>query len=98
MLHRRPMDPSVCNHGGDPRDFRELLLTQHAGTHAPDVGRPDLSIQDLVLRDVADEQMRLRPQSGFNSLAWLLWHMTRGEDVGTNVVVAERSQVLDQGD
>ncbi len=78
-------------------DFRELFLTQHARTHAAKVGRPDLSTQDLVLRDVTDEQMRLRPQSGFNSLAWLLWHMTRAEDVGMNVVIAERPQVLDEG-
>jgi hypothetical protein len=28
-----------------------------------------------------DEQMRLRPRPRLNSLAWLVWHMTRAEDV-----------------
>jgi hypothetical protein len=40
----------------------------------------------------------MRPRPGFNSLAWLLWHMTRGEDVGINLVIVERQQVLDEGD
>jgi hypothetical protein len=79
-------------------DVREFFLSQHARTHAAEVGRPDLSTQDLTLRDVTDEQIRLRPRPGFNSLAWLLWHMTRAEDVGINLVIAERPQVLDEGD
>jgi len=79
-------------------DFRELFLAQHAQTHTAKVGRPDLSMQDLVLRDVIEEQMCLRPQSGFNSLAWLLWHMTCGEDIGINLIIAEQPQVLDEGD
>jgi hypothetical protein len=79
-------------------DLYELLLAQHARTHAAEVGRPDLSIQDLVLRDVPQEQMRLRPRSDLNSLAWLLWHMTRAEDLGINVIIAGRSQVLDESD
>lgn len=79
-------------------DFRELVLTQHARIHAAEVGRPDLSVQDLILRDVTDKLMRLRPRPGFNSLAWLVWHMTRGEDVGMNLVIAARPQVLDEGD
>ena len=45
-------------------DFHELFLTQHARTHTAEVGRPDLSVQDTVLRDVTDEQMRLRPRPG----------------------------------
>jgi hypothetical protein len=31
---------------------REMLLTPHARTHTAEVGRPDLSAQDLILRDV----------------------------------------------
>src|SRR3972149_5965750 len=41
--------------------------------------------------------MRARPH-GLNSLAWLVWHMARSEDVGINVVIAGRRQVFDEGD
>lgn len=77
-------------------DFREILLTQHARAHTAQVGRADLSIQDNVLRDLTDEQIRLCPQQGFNSLAWLLWHMTRVEDFGANFILAGRPQVFDE--
>jgi hypothetical protein len=79
-------------------DFRELFLIQHARSHTAEVGRPDMSTQDQILHGVTADQMRLCPRPGFNSLAWLLWHMTRGEDVGVNVIIAERPQVLDEGD
>jgi uncharacterized damage-inducible protein DinB len=78
--------------------FHELFLAQHAQTHTTEVGKPYLSTQDLVLRAVTEEQMRSRPQSGFNSLAWLLWHMTRAEDIGMNLIIKEKPQVLDKGD
>jgi hypothetical protein len=78
-------------------DFRDFFLTQHARVHAPEVGGPDLSVQDYLLNNLTDEQMRERPQPGFNSLAWLFWHMTRGEDMGMNLVIAGSPQVLDEG-
>ena len=71
-------------------DFRELFLAQHARAHAPELGHPDFSIQELLLRDITEEQLRARPLPGFNSLAWLFWHMTRGEDLGMNLVIARR--------
>lgn len=78
-------------------DFRDLFLAQHARAHAPEVGQPDFSVQDYLLRDLTEEHLRARPLPGFNSLAWLFWHMTRGEDVGMNLVIAGGPQVLDEG-
>ncbi len=78
-------------------DFRELFLAQHARVHAPEVGGPDFSVQEYLLRNLTEEQLRARPHPGFNSLAWLFWHMTRGEDVGMNLIIAGRPQVLDEG-
>jgi hypothetical protein len=36
-------------------------------------------------------------ENGLNSIAWLLWHMTRFEDVVVNTVLREAPQVLDHG-
>jgi hypothetical protein len=49
----------------------------------------------LLLSDVTDDQARMRPAEGVNSLAWILWHMARCEDMGVNVVVAGRPQVIE---
>lgn len=53
-----------------------------------------LLIDDL-LRGLTDDQVRGRPQPGVNTIAWLLWHMARIEDVGVNRFVADRPQVLE---
>jgi DinB superfamily len=66
-------------------DARELFLLLH--------GRlPDMTERLLV--GLTDEEIRRRPRPGANSVAWLLWHMARCEDVGVNGLVAERPQLL----
>jgi len=42
--------------------------------------------------------MRQRPHLRVNSIAWVMGHLTRVEDAGLNRFVAERPQVLDEGD
>jgi hypothetical protein len=46
---------------------------------------------------VSDDQMRQRPHPKVNSIAWNLWHLTRVEDATLNRFVADRPQVLDDG-
>jgi hypothetical protein len=54
-------------------------------------------VEDFVLAGLSDDQLRHCPREGQNSLAWLLWHSCRYEDVWTNTWVAGRPQVLDRG-
>ena len=82
-------------------DSMHLFLHQHAIAHSAEMageGECEWSFQDAVLEGFSDEQMRLRPQPGMNSVAWLIWHMARTEDVVMNLLVADRPQVLHEGD
>ena len=47
---------------------------------------------------VPEMLMRQRPHARVNSIAWVMWHLTRVEDAGLYRFVADRSQVLDEGD
>lgn len=76
-------------------DFRDVFLAQHGRAHAVEVSGADLSLQVVVLGGVTDEQMRHRPQPTTNSLAYVLWHMTRTEDIGLNTIIAQCPQVFD---
>jgi hypothetical protein len=78
-------------------DFRRVLLAQHGRCHALEVGGVDLSVQVVVLNGITDEQMLQRPAPSTNSLAYVLWHMTRTEDIGLNTIITERPQVFDAG-
>ena len=76
-------------------DARELFLTQHAAVHSAAVGGNKASAAERALGGVTDEQMRMRPREDLNSLAWLLWHIARAEDIIVNNVLAGRPQVMD---
>jgi len=54
-----------------------------------------MSAAERALGGLSDEQMRVRPREDLNSLAWLLWHIARAEDIFVNAVLAERPQVFD---
>ncbi|MDQ7844200.1 MAG: DinB family protein [Armatimonadota bacterium] len=76
----------------------EQFLRSHAIVHDLGVGAPEggFSLAHGRLRGLSEEQLRLRPQ-GWNSIAYLWWHMARSEDVATNVIVAGRAQLFDEG-
>jgi hypothetical protein len=80
-------------------DALALFRLEHARAHSAAVapeGGP-LWLEDAVTGDLTEDQLRFRPGGGANSLAWLLWHTARIEDMAVNVVLAGRAQVLDDG-
>ena len=52
-------------------------------------------VKDL-LEGLSEAQLRGRSHPGVNTVAWLVWHSARIEDVGVNRFVVDRPQVLDQ--
>jgi hypothetical protein len=72
-------------------DARSYFLSLHRYTHAE---QPGTLAGDILA--TAPEEMRLvRP--GHNSIAWLIWHIARGEDWGVNAMVAERRRGAGRG-
>jgi hypothetical protein len=66
-------------------DAIDFLVLQHERLHR--------QVERDFLHGLSEAQMRLRPY-GLNSIAWLVWHMTRCEDA-LNILMG-RSQVLDE--
>lgn len=73
-----------------------LFLHQHARTHSVAIAalEGEFSLEESAVRGLTEEQLRMRPH-GLNSIAWILWHIARAEDVATNVIVGNRVQVWD---
>ena len=76
-------------------DARDLFLDQHAVMHSAAVGGNKMSSAERTFAGLTDAQMRVRPREDLNSLAWLMWHIARAEDIIVNTVVAGRAQVFD---
>lgn len=76
-------------------DAIQVFLEQHAAVHAAEIsGRQAWSLQDEVLDGLSHAQIRTILRPGENSIAWLLWHTTRIEDITLNCLVFERPQLL----
>ena len=71
-------------------DARDLFLQQHAAVHSAAVGGNKMSFADRTFAGLSDAQMRVRPREDLNSLAWLMFHIARAEDVFVNTLLAGR--------
>ena len=58
-------------------------------------GQIHRAVADELLETLSDNQVRRRPHPAVNTIAWLVWHSARIEDVGVNRFIADRPQVLD---
>ncbi|MGA2488579.1 MAG: DinB family protein [Anaerolineales bacterium] len=73
----------------------DLFLSQHAMLHTAEMSHAGLwSFEDEILEGVTLQQMRQIPRNCDHSIAWILWHMTRIEDVTMNLLASGRPQVL----
>jgi hypothetical protein len=73
----------------------ELFLSQHAMVHSAAMSGSGLwSFEDEVWRGLDNENARQIPEASEHSIAWIMWHITRIEDITMNVLLAGRSQML----
>lgn len=74
-----------------------LWLRQHAMLHAAAMAQQGgWSFEDEVVEGLTEAQLRRQAGPGRTSIAWLLWHIARIEDVTINLLVAGHPQVLDE--
>lgn len=75
-------------------DARQLFLADHSRVHSSAVAAGEgINIEDTVCHGLTDDQLRQHSE-GHNSIAWLIWHMARCEDVAVNTIVRGVPDVL----
>lgn len=67
-------------------DVREFFALRYEPMHA--------QVKADLLDELSDEQLRCRPIEGVNTIAWLVWHIARGEDIALSRFVARRPQLF----
>ncbi len=76
----------------------QRFLSQHAMLHSAKMaGTEPWSFEDQVFCDMTEEQIRRIPRKCDHSVAWLIWHIARCEDITLNLLVAGSPQILRQG-
>lgn len=83
---------------GDRDKAIELFLNQHAMIHSARMAKGWLwSFEDEVLNSLTDEQIRKIPPGGEHSIAWILLHLARIEDITMSMLVAGTEQIFTRG-
>jgi len=76
-----------------------LFLAQHAMVHAARATKTKLwSFEDEMLDDMSGQQLRQIPRGGEHSIAWILFHLARIEDITMNLLVAGTGQIFSRED
>ena len=66
-------------------DAVQFFMTRYGSTRASG---------ESLFEGLTDEQIRTCPHPAVNSIAWLVWHMARVEDVAVSRLVARRPPVI----
>lgn len=75
-----------------------MFLSQHAQLHSAEMaGTEPWSFEDWLCADLNEMQFRRIPRGDEHSIAWVLWHIARIEDVTMNMLVAGEAQLFNQG-
>ncbi len=75
-------------------EWRVLFLSQHAQLNTRKLSNDETwSFEDEVLGEMNDTNLRAIPPGGEHSIAWILWHLARCEDLTMNMLVGGIDQV-----
>jgi hypothetical protein len=84
---------------GNHQKAIDLLLDQHAMLHSAKIARTRLwSYEDELFEGATESTLRTIPKNGEHSIAWIIWHLARVEDVTMNILVAGTPQIFTQDD
>ncbi len=83
---------------GDPlEESRKLFYAQHAVLHSQSMsGTGEWSYADEVFYGLNEGQFREIPPGAEHSLIWILWHISRIEDITMNILIADKEQIYSQ--
>ena len=88
----------ALNNPDDPAIALDLFLRQHAMVHDVEMSNSDLpSFSDEVWQDADEAMIRCVPPKFEHSIAWIIWHIARIEDMTMNGLLAGKPQVFFQG-
>ena len=80
-----------------PADALGGFLEQHARLHSAQAGLGAIwSYEDEIFNGLSEAQARHIPPKGEHSIAWMVWHIARIEDIAMNLLVAGSEQVFSQ--
>jgi len=89
----------TLNHPEDVQTAIDLFLHQHTMVHDAEMSNSRLhSFADEVWEGASEATLRCVPPKFEHSIAWIIWHLARIEDMTMNGLLAGKTQVFSQDD
>ena len=83
--------------GDDAKQAIRIFLDLHSQLHSMKVSpQTAWSYEDFLLEGLGEAEIRKVPEGQEHSIAWILWHLTRVEDLTMNLLVAGHDQVFEK--
>lgn len=76
-------------------DAVRLFLELHEKLHLSVVSNGEPNEIDALLRDLLPQEYRIMPTDEDETIAWVLWHISRIEDLTMNILLDGAEQVFD---
>lgn len=76
-------------------EAKQCFLSLHAMLHHSRVSNMAVHEVDALLDDLKREEYTIMPGKQDETIAWVLWHITRIEDITMNLLLARTEQVYD---
>lgn len=74
---------------------KHLFLELHAKLNLSEVSGTAKNEVDNLLNDLSRNEYAIMPTSKDETIAWVLWHVARIEDLTMNILVAGKEQIFD---
>lgn len=85
---------SVIRKKDEIQQAKKLFLELHARLNLSLVSGTELNEVDLLLGDLSRAEYAVMPTSKDETIAWVLWHIARIEDLTMNLLVDRKEQVF----
>ncbi len=74
---------------------KELFLDIHGKLHLSAVSGNDKNEVDSLIEDLKEDEYAIMPTAKDETIAWVLWHISRIEDLTMNILVHGDKQIFD---
>ncbi len=79
------------------KEAMELCLYLHGIVHTSEISHnPEASYYDEIMNGLTQEAFTIMPTIKDVTIAWNIWHITRIEDITSNILIQEKEQVLNE--
>ena len=75
---------------------KSLFLEIHAKLHLSEISHTEKNEVDNLLWDLDGNEYAIMPTGKDETIAWILWHIARIEDLTMNLLVARQDQIFDE--